>query len=468
VTYFDNGGGDGLRLTWSGPDLKKQKIAPEFLSVGGASETVQDLAVRTLATLPGFESEKFLDWTRLIKADRQRAAAVTAMKTLPSTAWDAKELPSLVDNLVGYLSSIPAKNRTSGTAVETVELIKAFAEKLPSEQAKRIADRLQNLDVRTIAIGTVVERMNYDKERIAVAAGKPVEFRFSNTDNMPHNLVFIVPGSLEERNFVPVSDKVLLASKLLSPGESQTMTMDVPKQPGMYPFVCTYPGHWRRMFGVLVVVSDLEAYQVDPDAYLAANPLPMQDELLASIGRNTAWKFEDLVADVQQGVHGRSFEVGKSLFRAANCVGCHKLGGEGKEFGPDLSKLDEKKRAPEYLLKSILEPSAEIEEKYRSRIFQMSSEAIISGMVVEETKDQIKIMVDPLAKGEPTILEKADIEAEKKSEVSTMPQGLLSKLTREEILDLMAYVIAGGNKDHEAFAAHDHGHGASDHGHDHE
>jgi hypothetical protein len=32
----------------------------------------------------------------------------------------------------------------------------------------------------------------------------------------------------------------------------------------------------------------------------------------------------------------------------------------------------------------------------------------------------------------------------------------------------MAYVIAGGNKDHEAFAAHDHGHGASDHGHDHE
>jgi len=484
VTYFDNGGGDGLRLTWSGPEFKKQKIAPEFLSVGGGGESVQDLAVRTLATLPGFESEKFLDWTRLIKADRQRAAAVTAMKTLPPTAWDAKELPSLVDNLVGYLSSIPTKSRTSGNAVETVELIKAFAEKLPSEQAKRIADRLQNLDVRTIAIGTVVERMNYDKERIAVAAGKPVEFRFSNTDNMPHNLVFIVPGSLEEiglkaeasalepdareRNFVPVSEKVLLASKLLSPGESQTMTMDVPKQPGMYPFVCTYPGHWRRMFGVLVVVSDLEAYQADPDAYLAANPLPMQDELLASIGRNTAWKYEDLVADVQHGVHGRSYEVGKSLFRAANCVGCHKLGGEGKEFGPDLGKLDEKKRAPEYLLKSILEPSAEIEEKYRSRIFQMSSEAIISGMVVEETKDQIKIMVDPLAKGEPTILEKADIEAEKKSEVSTMPQGLLSKLTREEILDLMAYVIAGGDKDHEAFAAHEHGHGAPDHGHDHE
>lgn len=474
ITYFDNGGGDGLQVAWSGPGFGKQKIAPEFLSVGETGETVQDLAVRALASIPGFEEEKFLDWTLLIKSDRQRAAAVTALKSLPDTSWDAKELPSLVDNLIGYLSSVPAKFRTSGTSVETVDLIKALAGKLPSDQAKRIIDRLQNLDVRTIAIGTVVERMNYDKEKIAVAAGKPVEFRFSNTDNMPHNLVFILPGSLEEiglqaeatalepdareRNFVPVSEKVLLASKLLSPGESQTMNFDVPKEPGMYPYVCTYPGHWRRMFGVLVVVSDLDAYQADPDAYLVANPIPMKDELLASIGRNTEWKYGDLVADVQHGVHGRSYEVGKSLFRAANCVGCHKLGGEGKEFGPDLSKLDEKKRAPEYLLKSVLEPSVDIEEKYRSRIFQMSSEAIISGMVIEETKDQIKVMVDPLAKGEPTILDKSEIEAEKKSEVSTMPQGLLNKLTREEILDLIAYLIAGGDKSHEAFAAHDHSH----------
>jgi len=475
VTYFDNGGGDGLSVTWSGPGIQKQAIPAEQLSVGGSGETLHDLAIRAANTIPGFDKEKFADFAKLIKSDKQRSTAISALRSIPDSAWDSKELPGLADNLVGYLSSIPAKLRTTPSAVETAELIKSFASKLSPDQAKRIADRLQNLDVRTIAIGTVVERMNYDKEQIVVEAGKSVEFRFSNIDNMPHNFVIVTPGSLEEvglkaeasaqdadardRNFVPKSDKVLLASKLLNAGESQSLSFDVPKEPGMYPYVCTYPGHWRRMFGVLIVVANIEQYNADPAGYLAANPLAVKDELLNSIGRNTEWKIEDLAADLKELKHGRSYEVGKSLFSAASCVGCHKLGGEGKEFGPDLSKLDDKKMTADYILKSILQPSADIEEKYQARIFQMDSDAIITGMVIEENDDQIKVMVDPLAKGDPTVLDKSEIVAQKKSAVSTMPQGLLNKLTKEEILDLMAYVLARGDKKDAAFQGHDHGHG---------
>jgi putative heme-binding domain-containing protein len=254
-----------------------------------------------------------------------------------------------------------------------------------------------------------------------------------------------------------------LASKLLNAGESQSLSFDVPKEPGMYPYVCTYPGHWRRMFGVLIVVANIEQYNADPAGYLAANPLAVKDELLNSIGRNTEWKIEDLAADLKELKHGRSYEVGKSLFSAASCVGCHKLGGEGKEFGPDLSKLDDKKMAADYILKSILQPSADIEEKYQARIFQMDSDAIITGMVIEENDDQIKVMVDPLAKGDPTVLDKSEIVAQKKSAVSTMPQGLLNKLTKEEILDLMAYVLARGDKKDAAFQGHDHDHGHGGH-----
>ncbi|MBU6237652.1 MAG: c-type cytochrome [Planctomycetes bacterium] len=473
VTYFDNGGGDGLQVAWSGPGFKKQEIATEMLSVGG-EETIHDLAIRAVASIPGFEKEKFADWVSLIKADRHRSTAVQALKALPQSAWDPREVPGLVDNLVGFVSSIPARLRTSGSAVETIELIQALAAKLPPDQAASIRERLQNLDVRVIAIGTVVERMNYDKEKIAVAAGKPVEFRFSNLDNMPHNLVFVKPGALEEvgleaertaqdadardRQFVPVSDKILLASKLLGPGETHSLVLDVPSEPGMYPYVCTYPGHWRRMFGVLVVVKDIESYQANPDAYLAANPLTVRDELLNSIGRNTEWKVSDLVADIKQAEKDRSYEVGRSLFRAANCVGCHQLGGEGKAFGPDLAKLEPKKQTAEAILKAIIEPSADIEDKYRSRIFQMSSGAIVTGMVTKEDDQSIHVMVDPLAKGEPTILEKSEIEGEKTSAISTMPQGLLNRLTREEILDLVGYVLAGGDKKHAAFGGHDHDH----------
>jgi putative heme-binding domain-containing protein len=286
--------------------------------------------------------------------------------------------------------------------------------------------------------------------------------------------VFVKPGALEEvgleaertaqdadardRQFVPASDKILLASKLLGPGETQSLVLDVPSEPGMYPYVCTYPGHWRRMFGVLVVVKDIESYQANPDAYLAANPLTVRDELLNSIGRNTEWKVSDLVADIKQAEKDRSYEVGRSLFRAANCVGCHQLGGEGKAFGPDLAKLEPKKQTAEAILKAIIEPSADIEDKYRSRIFQMSSGAIVTGMVTKEDDQSIHVMVDPLAKGEPTILEKSEIEGEKTSAISTMPQGLLNRLTREEILDLVGYVLAGGDKKHAAFGGHDHDH----------
>ena len=480
VTYFDNGGGDGLSVAWSGPGIQKQPIPTDRLTVGGSGQTLHDLAIRAVISIPGNEKEKFADLTKLVKSDRQRTTAVQALRTLPDSSWDPKELPSLVDNLVGYLSSIPAKLRTSGPATETVELVKSLSSRLPADLAKAVSDRLGNLDVRTIAIGTVVERMIYDKERIVLEAGKPVEFRFANTDNMPHNFVIVKPGSLEEvglssdagaqepdareRNFVPKSDKILLASKLIGPGESQAISFDVPTEPGMYPYVCTYPGHWRRMFGVLVVVSSIEQYNNDPEAYLASNPLEIRDELLKSIGRNTEWKIEDLTGELAGLKQGRSYEVGKSLFAAASCVGCHKLGGEGKEFGPDLSKLDDKKMTADSILKSLLMPSAEIEDKYRARIFQMDSDAIITGMVVEESDKEIKVMVDPLAKGDPTVLDKEEIVGQKVSSVSTMPQGLLNKLTKEEILDLMAYVLARGDKKHPAYQGHEHGdHSHGDH-----
>ncbi len=472
VTYFDNGGGDGLAVAWSGPGMPKQKIAPDRLTLGGTTETLHDVAIRALASIPGYEAEKFLDLASLVKADRQRATAISVLLTIPKEHWDAKQVPGLVDNVVGYLSSIPARFRTAGPAVEAVSLAKSLASTLPAEQGKAIADRLENLDVRVIAIGTVPERMIYDKEMIVVQAGKPVEFRFANTDNMPHNFAIVQPGSLEEigllaeatardddakeRNYVPKSPQVLLASRLLEPGQQQALSYEAPTKPGVYPYVCTYPGHWRRMFGALYVVENLEEYQANPEAYLAANPLPLSDELLNSIGRNTEWKFDDLVGEVKELPHGRSFEVGKNLFKVANCVACHKMNNEGRELGPDLTKIEPKNHNLEHLLRSLLEPSKDIAEKYQSNTFVLDSGKIVTGMIVEESPSEVKVLIDPLAKGDPAVLLKAEIEERSKSPVSIMPQGLLNKLTREEIFDLIAYVYARGDKEHMLFGDHHH------------
>ncbi|MCH2579983.1 MAG: c-type cytochrome, partial [Planctomycetes bacterium] len=331
--------------------------------------------------------------------------------------------------------------------------------------------RLRNLDVRIIAIGTVPHRMIYDKELLGVLAGKPVEFGFTNTDSMPHIFAITVPGALEEvgklaeatgtaedaieRHYIPKTDKVLLASRLLQPGETQALTYEAPVKPGIYPYVCTYPGHWQRMYGALYVGNDLKAYLADRAGYLSKNPLPLKDDLLKLNLRNTEWTFNQLAAPIRS-LEGRSFEVGKSVFKVSNCVACHRLNNEGQVFGPDLAKLDPKKSTAEHILRSLLEPSKDIDEKYQTFAFVQRTGKVVTGMVIEETDKQVKVIVNPLAKAAPAIVEKSSLAVRRKLPNSLMPEGLLNRLSREEILDLSAYVLSGGNMKSKLFKAHKH------------
>ena len=469
VTYFDNGGGDGLRVTWSGPGFSKQAIAKENLSVGG-SETLHDVAIRALASIPGYEREKFGSLARLVAQGKHRASAIAALQTIPKESHDPALVPGLVDNLVGYLSEMPSRYRTGPAATTATNLAKSLISGMPKDRASAALQRLDNLDVRVIAIGTVSHRMIYDKERIAVQAGRPVEFRFSNTDAMPHNFAIVLPGALREigelaeatardadamqRHYIPKSDKVLLASRLLQPGENQALSFEAPKTPGVYPYVCTYPGHWRRMYGALYVVENLEEYQAAPDAYLAKANLPIKDELLKSSTRSRQWEFAELAGDLKMVTHGRSWEVGNELFKVASCAGCHRLADNGNVFGPDLAKLDDKKHTPEAILRAMLEPSKDIDEKYQSNVFALDDGSIITGMIVKETGDTVEVVVNPLAKDKANVISKDEIVGRKQSPVSLMPSGLLDKLTREEILDLVGFVFAKGDKKHPMYHGH--------------
>ncbi len=472
LTYFNATGSRGLSSGWKGPGFDWEKVPTDKLSVAGG-ETLHDTAIRALASIPGQESRKFSALSSLVASGQSRPSAIDALSKIDAANWPTKDIPSLVDNLVGYLSEMPARYRTGATATTAIALAKSLSSKLPAAEAKAVENRLGNLDVRVIAIGTVPTRMIYDKEMIVVQAGKPVEFRFSNTDAMPHNFAVVTPGSLAEvgelaeatgrdddamaRHYIPKSEKVLVASKLLQPGENQSIAYEAPTKPGVYPYVCTYPGHWRRMYGALYVVEDLEQYQLNPEAYLAANKLEIQDELLELNTRGQEWNYDDLIASMQPKLPmDRSFEVGKELFKVANCAGCHKLNGEGQEFGPDLANLDPKKQNVKHILMSILEPSKDIEEKYQSYTFVLDSGKTVTGMITKEDKVTVNIVVDPLAKNAANGIPVAEIEERVKSDVSMMPKGLLDKLSREEIIDLIAYVFAKGDAKHMLFSDHQH------------
>jgi putative heme-binding domain-containing protein len=453
----------------------KQKAEHAFGFGGDPAVLVRRAAMAALTTVRGQETKTFQSLTKFVKDDTDRLAAVRAIQRIPKQYWPKDDAEPLVDLMLAHIRKIPVKDRTQADALDALEFADSLTTLLAPDRAKKVRQELGQLGVRVIRIGTLPERMAYDKEVIVVEKGKAVEFLFENFDLMPHNIVFAKPGSLEElgksaeasaqdpafqaRHFVPNSDKVLLASTLLQPRDTQKLSFTAPMTPGVYPYVCTYPGHWMRMHGALYVVDNLDAYLANPDEYLVKNPLKIEDAALKDRRPRTEWKYEDLVSEVELMKPGRAFNNGKAMFKVANCVACHKLNGEGAEFGPDLAKLDPKLKALD-ILKDITDPSFRINEKYQTWVIELKSGKSISGVILEESPKMIKLIENPLVKAEAKIILTSDIDSKAKSAVSIMPKGMLDKLTREEILDLIAYLTARGNREHPLFRAEDHhGHG---------
>jgi putative heme-binding domain-containing protein len=444
--------------------------------VGGETpeRIVRHVAMQALASVRGEETATFKALAPFLTIPADRHAAMQAMQRIPRSYWPKEDAKPLLDELLAYIRKVPAKERTGPTALDALQLADSLASLLPLSAARIIRKELGELGVRVIRLATVPEQMRYDKDRIAVRAGKPVEIILENIDLMPHNLVVTQPGALEEvglmaeatatqpgaaeRQYVPASPKVLFKTGLIPPRATEKLSFIAPTKPGVYPIVCTYPGHWRRMYAAMYVVADLDEYLADPEGYLTKNPLPAQDELLKFIRPRTEWKFDDLAPSVEQLTSGRSFANGKQMFQVASCVACHKLNGAGTELGPDLAKLDPKVKALE-ILKDIVEPSFKINDKYQTWVFETQTGKVYTGIVLEETPKTVKIIENPLAKTPPVVLKAADIADKKKSPTSIMPKGLLEKLTRDEILDLLAYVIARGDARHAIFQGlHEHNH----------
>ncbi len=435
-------------------------------------------AMLALTSVRGQEGNTFKALARFISQDADRPAAIHAMLRIPVAHWPAGEAKPLLAQLITFIRKLPVAERTSPSALDALQLADSLASLLPPAEAKQMRHELGQLSVRVLRLGTVPDRMIFDQERLFVQAGRPVEILLENTDLMPHNFVIVQPGALEEvgtqaeaeatdpgalaRHYVPKSGRILLSSRLLQPRETQRLRFNAPTQPGVYPYVCTYPGHWRRMFGALYVVNDLEECLTDAESYLAKNPLAVTDALLKFNRPRKEWKYEDLAADVENLAPGRSYANGKQMFQVANCIACHKLEGVGHEIGADLTKLDPKTK-PTEILRDVLEPSFRINEKYQTWIVETESGKLITGLILEETPTQVKIIENPLAKNEPILLKPSEIANRKKSDQSIMPKGLLDKLSRDEILDLMAYLIARGDAKHKLFqdAGHSHGHGPS-------
>ncbi|WP_169977347.1 PQQ-dependent sugar dehydrogenase [Tautonia rosea] len=169
------------------------------------------------------------------------------------------------------------------------------------------------------------------------------------------------------------------------------------------------------------------------------------------------WSYDDLRPLLDNAARPRSFARGEQLFRVASCVACHRIAGSGGVAGPDLTDVRQRLAAEldpgGALLRSIVEPSHSIVEAYRSQILALADGQVLSGLVVAEEEGTLQVVTDPSQADQPRLIPADQVEERSGSDVSLMPAGLLNTLDREEVLDLLAYVEAGGDSRYVQFSA---------------
>jgi putative membrane-bound dehydrogenase-like protein len=125
---------------------------------------------------------------------------------------------------------------------------------------------------------------------------------------------------------------------------------------------------------------------------------------------------------------------GRALFKE-HCATCHRLFGEGNQIGPDLTSANRGDR--QFLLTSLVDPSDQVRKEYLSHQAQLHDGRVLVGLVVEQSAEAITL-VD--AKNERTIVARGEIEAIEPAEKSLMPEGILEKLSPDQLRDLFSYL----------------------------
>ncbi len=167
---------------------------------------------------------------------------------------------------------------------------------------------------------------------------------------------------------------------------------------------------------------------------------------------NREWTMADLLPAVENLGTGRDFRQGGRTFRDAGCGICHAFSTyfQGGGLAPDLTGVGSK-YPRDFILQSILEPSASINGQFYATLFKLKGGRSIQGTIVGFENGTYKVVVS-VANPDATIdIKEADVASQAESPVSPMPPGLLNGFTREQIIDLFAFLDSRGDSEADVF-----------------
>lgn len=160
------------------------------------------------------------------------------------------------------------------------------------------------------------------------------------------------------------------------------------------------------------------------------------------------WTMDELLPAVADLGTGRDWMTGGRVFQQAGCGICHSFSTywQGNGLAPDLTGVATK-YTRDFILQSILEPSATLNGQYFHTEFTLKDGAVIRGSVLDVVDK--KLIVAPVMMNLDVKVEipQADVKSEKPSPVSPMPAGLLNAFSKAQIIELFAFLDAGGRQD---------------------
>ena len=183
---------------------------------------------------------------------------------LQPTPGEFRDLFITVHKLGDPLDSIPGFRATNKTVRPHPILadMKMATLSVPNPYLKKIGN------ARKVRLETATN-LSYAERLIRVKAGEPIALTLANIDVVPHNWALIRPGTIDRvgeladraisdpdavlRHYVPDTEDVIAYTDVVSPRDEFTIYFKAPEIAGTYPYLCTFPGHWKIMNGVMIV-----------------------------------------------------------------------------------------------------------------------------------------------------------------------------------------------------------------------
>ncbi|MGK0303886.1 MAG: putative heme-binding domain-containing protein, partial [Planctomycetota bacterium] len=198
-------------------------------------------------------------------------------------------------------------------------------------------------------------------------------------------------------------------------------------------------------------IDHLPADKAAAVAWLLGDIAPLDlSTLPAAKGPAGIWSTETATEVLKAELVARDFANGKRMFSAGTCIACHRFQGSGGHCGPDLGSVAKRFSVPD-ILTSICEPSHTISEQYQASVVTLKRGGAVTGRIIYKNDTEIAVAANPYDFSELTKTAMGEVASIELSPMSMMPMGTVAAMNQDELRDLMAYLLSGGDKRHAMF-----------------